>query len=69
MAINLTDEIIRIRERLARVETSLESLMDQMEALMAQMDKAPSRGAIVIPVSVVIAIAEILRTVVERTMS
>lgn len=59
MATNLTDEIMRIRERLARIETSLEGLQESLE-------KAPSRGAIVIPVSVVIGIAEILRTVASH---
>lgn len=60
MAINLTDEVMKIRERLARIETSLSTMAEQME-------KAPtSRSAIVIPVSVVLAIAEILRTVAEH---
>lgn len=60
MAINLTDEVMKIRERLAHIEASIAAMAKQME-------NAPtSRSAIVIPVSVVLAVAEILRTIAEH---
>lgn len=62
MAFDVHDEIVDIRERLARIETNMAILLKRIDA----QPEPINRGQIVIPVTVVVALVELIRVGVER---
>lgn len=62
MAFDVHDEIVDIRERLARIETNMAVLLKRFDAQPEPIGK----GQIVIPVTVVVAVIELIRLGVER---
>lgn len=62
MAFDVQDEIVDIRERLARIETTMALLLKRFE----QQPEPVQRGQIVLPVTLVVAVVEVIRLGVER---
>lgn len=59
---SMSDEVIEIRERLVKIEVTLENLQRSID----KGNSASGNGAVVIPVTVAIAVVEVIKVILER---